>query len=294
MKKKFSSYPFLVFILIIAFSSSCQKYKKEIEKLNLSQDSIQQVVEQRNDAILEYVVSFNEIQNNLDSIKQVQKILDVNLASPSGEVRRSQKDQIIQDIEMINKLLEDNKKLVASLQGKLKNSNLKISELEQMLISYARQIEEKDAEIIILNQRLEQLHINISELNQKVNVLSEESQQKTAVIQKQTDEMNTAWYCFGSKEELIQNNVIEKSGGFIGLGKTFKIKSGFNHDYFRKVDIRNFSEIVLMVKKAQLISTHPENTYHYTGSAKSVENFVIDDSNEFWKASRYLVILVEP
>jgi len=49
-----------------------------------------------------------------------------------------------------------------------------------------------------------------------------------------------------------------------------------------------------MVKKAKLITTHPDGTYHFTGTEKSVENLVIDKPEEFWKASNYLVVLVEP
>ena len=78
------------------------------------------------------------------------------------------------------------------------------------------------------------------------------------------------------------------------MGKTMKLRPDFNHDYFKKVDIRDFSEIMLMVKKAQLVTPHPDSTYHFTGTDKAVENFVIDNPSEFWKASKYLVILVEP
>ena len=281
-------------LLVIVFFASCQKYKREIVSLNTSKDSIQQVVNARNDKILDYVASFNQIQNRLDSIKRIQKVLNVNLSDPNREVQQTEKDKIIEDINLINNLLNENKKQIASLQSKLKKSNLKIAELQKMIVNYQKQVEEKDAEIADLNSQLEKMKIDISQLNQQVTVLTDESQKKSETIQQQKDEMNTAWYCFGSKDELIKNNVIEKAGGFVGLGKTMKMKSDFNHDYFKKVDIRNFSEVMLMVKKAQLISIHPDGSYHFKGTEKSVENLVIDKPDEFWKASKYMVILVEP
>jgi predicted nucleic acid-binding Zn-ribbon protein len=280
-------------LLVIVFFASCQKYKREIVSLNTSKDSIQKVVNERNDKILDYVASFNEIQGNLDSIKRIQKILNVNLSDPNREVQQTEKDKIIEDINQINNLLNENKKMVASLKSKLKKSNLRIAELEKMVLNYQKQIEEKDAEITELNSQLEKMKIDISQLNQQVTVLSDESQKKSETIKQQKDEMSVAWYCFGSKDELIKNNVIEKAGGFVGLGKTMKMKSDFNHDYFKKIDIRDFSEVVLMVKKAQLISVHPDGTFHFTGTEKSVENLVIDNPEEFWKASKYLVVLVE-
>lgn len=281
-------------LLVLVFFASCQKYKREIVSLNTSKDSIQKVVNARNDKILDYVASFNQIQGRLDSIKRIQKVLNVNLSDPNREVQQSEKDKIIEDINLINNLLTENKKQIASLQSKLKKSNLRIAELEKMIVNYQKQVEEKDAEIVDLHSQLEKMKIDISQLNQKVTVLTDESQQKSETIQQQKDEMNTAWYCFGSKDELIKNNVVEKIGGFVGLGKTVKIKSGFNRDYFKKVDIRNFPEVMLMVKKAQLISVHPDGSYHFKGTEKSVENLVIDKPDEFWKASKYMVILVEP
>jgi hypothetical protein len=295
MKKLVQSFlKVLPFVLVILIISSCQKYKKEIEKLNTSKDSIQSVVNQRNDKIIQYVASFNDIQSNLDSIKRIQKVLNVNLSTPGGEVDQNQKDKIIEDINLINNLLNENKKMVASLQQKLKKSNLRIAELEQMIASYQRLIEEKDGEITLLNDKIEKMQLNINELNDKVVVLNDESQKKSETIKKQKDEMNTVWYCFGSKDELLKNNVVEKAGGFIGLGKMYKMKSNFNHDYFKQVDARDFPSISLMVKKAQLITTHPEGSFHFTGNEKTIESLTIDKPEEFWKASKYLVILVEP
>jgi chromosome segregation ATPase len=284
----------LLFILVVIFISSCQKYKREIEKLNVSKDSVQSIANDRSTKILSYVASFNDIQNNLDSIKRVQKILNVNLSNPNAEVDKTQKDKIIEDIALLNNLINENKKMIASLQGKLKKSNMKIAELQEMIENFKKQIEEKDGEIAQLNAKCEKMQININELNDKVNVLADESNKKSETIKQQGDEMNSVWYCFGSKSELLDNNVIEKAGGFIGLGKTYKMKSDFNHEYFKKVDARNLSDITLMVKKAELITTHPDGSYHFTGNQKSVETMVIDKPDEFWKASKYLVILVEP
>jgi len=292
--KKFihTSLKISLMLLVVVYFSSCQKYKREIESLNSSKDSIQQVVVGKDQQILEYVGSLNDIQNNLDSIKRVQKILTVNLNS--GEVSQTDKEQIINDIALLNNMINENKKTIESLQHKLKKSNLRNTELEQMIKNYMVQIEEKDAEIVALNSQLEKMKFDISELNSKVSALADESQKKSETIKQQKDEMNVAYYCFGSKDELIKNNVIEKAGGFVGLGKTYKLKSDFNKKYFNKVDVREFSQVLLAVKKAELITTHPDGTFHFTGNDKSVENLVIDQQNEFWSASKYLVILVDP
>jgi chromosome segregation ATPase len=280
--------------MVMLFLSSCQKHKKEVEQLNAAKDSIQDIVDNRNDMILDYVVSFNEIQQNLDSIKRVQKLVNVNLDESNTEIQKSEKDKIIKDIALINDLLEQNKKLVTQLQRKLKASNVKIAELEQMIESYVVQIEEKDAEITELSAQIGKMKINISELNTKVENLSEESREKTEMLKQQADLINTGWFCFGSKQELIENNIVEYNGGFIGLGRTLKLKPDFNQDYFNKIDIRTFSEIVLMVKKAEVITVHPDSAYRFETNDKIVERFIIEEPTEFWKTSKYLVLLVQP
>jgi chromosome segregation ATPase len=280
-------------VLVVLLFGSCQKHKKEIERLAMSKDSVQQVVGQRDQTILGYVASFNEIQDKLDSIKQLQKVMSVNLSNGQVELQQSEKDKIIEDINTLNNLINENKQLVESLRKKLDKSNKRVAELEKMLENMTKQIEEKDAEILALNGQLEQMKIDIGNLNTKVNDLTTESQKKSETIEKQKDVMNTAYYCFGTKDELLANNVIEKTGGVIGLGKSLKIKDDFNRDYFMKVDSRKFKEVMLMVKKAELISVHPDSSYHFKGDEKSVESLVIDKPTEFWNASKYLVILVE-
>lgn len=293
MKTQFKSIAkYMVIAVAIVSISSCQKYKREIESLNNSKDSIQSVVSQRDASILEYVGSMNEINDKLDSIKQVQKLVKVELTSNS-ELEQSQKDKILNDLALLNNLIEQNKKAIASLQSKLKKSDMRVAELEKMLENLNSQIEEKDVEIAGLSAQLEKMKIDISSLNEKIGELNAESQNKSVTIEQQKNEMNTAYYCFGTKDELIANNIVEKTGGVIGLGKTLRMKKDFNKEYFMKVDIRKFNEVVLGAKKAEFVSTHTEGSYHFVGEEKNIEKLVIDNATDFWSASRYMVIVVD-
>ena len=88
---------------------------------------------------------------------------------------------------------------------------------------------------------------------------------KTNTIDVQTIEMNTAYYAFGSQKELIENDLVEKDGGFLGIGKRLKMKQDFNGDYFTKVDIRDLQRIELNARKAKLVTNHPDESYHFEG-----------------------------
>ena len=285
----------LLFVLSVAILTSCGQHKKDLARMQAKQDSIAQLAVQKDNSILELLGDMNEIQANLDSIKTLEKIVSVQ-TSPGTELKSAAKQRIVEDIAQINNLLQKNKELVKSLQGKLRASNVKIAELEKMIALLDKQMGEKDAEIASLKQELENLHINVSDLNQKIETLTAESEAtikaKTQTIDEQTIAMNTAFYAFGTKKELAEKNVIEKEGGVLGIGKTIKMKKDFNRDYFMKIDIREFNQLPLNTKKAKIVTTHPAGSYHLTGT-KTVESLVIDNPEDFWKASKYLLLVVE-
>lgn len=285
----------LLFILSVVVLTSCGQHKKEIARMQTQQDSIAQLGVQKDASILELLGDMNEIQMNLDSIKTIEKIVSVQTA-PGKELKSAAKQRIAEDIAQINSLLQKNKELVKNLQAKLRASNIKVAEVEKMIELLNKQIGDKDSEIAILKQELDNLHIDVAGLNQKIETITAESEQtiseKNQAIEAQTIAMNTVYYAFGTKKELEEKNVIEKEGGFLGLGKTIKMKKDFNRDYFMKVDLREFNQLPLNTKKAKVVTFHPAETYHLTGD-KTVESLVIDQPAEFWKASKYLLIVVE-
>lgn len=288
-----------VIIVIVAITLfSCHNYKKDAERLQIVRDSIANEAMAKDSAIVGFLADMNEVQATLDSIKTIEKLVMVEKAS-GVEMPASRKKQIIEDITLLKELLDKNKAQVASLQKKLNNANYKIgamektiAEFEVMVANLTKQIEEKDAQIIQLNDDLKKLHLNIDMLNTQIKEVSEESAQKTDVIEKQVLEMNKAFYAVGTVKELVENGVVDKEGGFLGLGKTIKIKKDFNRDYFSQIDIREFQYLPLMVKKAKVISVHPEGSFHITGE-KTADTLFIDNSEEFWKVSKYLLVVSE-
>jgi len=287
----------LAVVLLVIVFASCGQHKKEIARMQAKQDSIAALGVQKDNSILEYIGAMNEIQANLDSIKTIEKIVSVQTSSGT-ELKVEAKNRIMEDIAQINNLLQKNKELVKSLQGKLRNSNLKIAELEKMIENLTKTVGEKDVEIASLKKDLEKLNFDVASLNKKIETITAENdatiKEKNAAIDAQTVAINTGFYAFGTKKELDENNVIEKEGGVLGMGKTLKMKKDFNRDYFMKIDIREFTSLPLNTKKAKLVSFHPEGSYHFAlTDKKTVESLVIDKPEDFWKASKYLLIVVE-
>ena len=184
-------------------------------------------------ALQEFVTSFNEIQDNLTAIKEKENIVAKH--SQSGDVK-SKEESIKEDIQAIYDLLAKNKNRIGSLTKKLKDSKSKIAGLEQMIATLEAQVEAKDGEIATLRAELESKNIELSNIQMNLENVEAESSSKT-------EKLNSAYYAFGTSKELKEKGVITKEGGFIGLGKSTKLKADFNKDYFTKIDISNTSSI---------------------------------------------------
>lgn len=237
---------------------------------------------EKEQAIQEFVTAFNEIQDNLNQIKEKEKI--VTGSAKSGDVK-SKEDQIKEDIQAIYDLMGKNKNRINSLSKKLKDSRVKVEGLEKLIENLQAQLNEKDGEIADLKSQVEALNIELSNLNTNYQEMEQESSVKT-------EKLNTAYYAFGTSKELKEKGIITKEGGFIGLGKSSKLKEDFNRDYFTKVDITEVTSITIGAKKAKFLTTHPSGSYKLVGE-KTVEKIEITNPEEFWSASKYLVIVIE-
>lgn len=285
-------------LLVLTALIGCQQQKKEIIRLQAVKDSLNIAAMEKDSAIVGFLSDFNEIQANLDSIKKMEKL--VTVATERGvELRGSRKQQVMEDISLINDLLQKNKALNESLQKKLNSATFKIGKLEGMITEFEvmvsslnQQIQEKDAEIVRLNQDLTRLNLDVANLTQKVEDITQENVVKTQTIESQTLELNKAYYAFGTVKELKDNGVLERTGGVIGVGSTMRMKKDFNRDYFSEIDIRNFSYLPLNVKKAKIITVHPVGSYHVSGE-KTADTLFIDNSQDFWKASKYLLVVID-
>lgn len=286
--KKIKQIAFFVIIIASNFLlSNCSKGSDDSE--SSIKDSIENVtgslngkLTEKDAAIQELISSFNEIQENLNIIKEKEKI--ISKVTSDGDVK-SKEDQIKEDVQSIYDLMIKNKNRISSLSKKLKNSNLKIDGLDKMIDNMQLTINLKDSEIEELKTKIEGLNVELSTLTNNYKAVETESNQKTEMI-------NTAFYAIGTSKELKEKNVITKEGGIIGLGKTTKLSADFNKEYFTKINIEKISSINLGAKKIKILTTHPSNSYKLVGE-KPVEKLEITNTKEFWSASKYLVIVVE-
>ena len=194
-------------------------------------------------------------------------------------------------MQFIQQTLGQNKELINKLRLRLRQSSIASEQLKKTLDNLTKQLTEKESELAALRSELEEKDIHIAELDEMVASLSEdvaslrdESDQKTETINSQDRELNTAWYVFGTKNELKEQNIL-KSGEVL--------QSNFNKNYFTKIDIRVDKEIKLMSRDAKLLTNHPTGSYTLDRDANKQYVLRITNPQQFWGTSRYLVIQVK-
>lgn len=284
--------PSLIFAALITFVfPSCQpEGSKESENIEMEQikaenERLKEERARKDSSINSLLGDFNRIQENLVLIKEKEGILTINASNP--ELEESNQEQIINDLQTINQLMAENREAVQSLNSKLRKSNIQSTELQKMLQGLQQQIEVRNAKISELQARLEQLDEAYRNLYTEYNARIEE-------LDERENQLYSAWYAIGSSKELQEAGVITREGGFIGLGKADKLRSDFNTDYFTQININELREIPLVAKKVNIVTTHPASSYKLEEDEKGVySKIVITDPELFWRASKYLVIILD-
>jgi len=275
-------------LILIAFScnnSELERLKEENQKLLAEKNS-------KDSTINEFFGTLDQIEENFSIIKSKEGVISKG-TSQNNEISQDMRQKINDDIQVINELMEKNKREIASLKSRLKSSNLKIKKLEEMLARYEKQLQDKDVEIEQLKQKLISLNFTVEALSASIDTLKQYNKAKDEQIAEKTQELNTAYYAIGTEKELKENKVISKSGGFIGIGGNQKIKQDFNIDYFKKIDITKTTTITVGGKNAKLLTNHPSGSYEWVINGKRTEKIEITNPKEFWKYSKYMVIVVE-
>ena len=289
---------FALVIPVMLLTGGCNQKNEEIARLKVSNDSLRSLGVTKDSTVIDFVNAFNDIQSNLDSIKMKEKIIN-KAVDGNSEIKTRSKDQINSDINMIYKLQQDNRAMVASLRSKLNKSGVHSVQLEAMINNLTKQIEEKDVQIAQLkvdlakvNVQVTDLTTKVTDLNANVDNLNTQNTQKQQVIDERTAELNTAYYVVGSNSYLKDKKIITKEGGFIGLGKSKELATEINKSNFTKVDITTLKGISIMKNKATILTSHPKSSYRLTGKNKS-DSLVITNPKEFWSLSKVLVVNVK-
>lgn len=267
---------------------ACNNEKTGANLPQVSQaDSLQKIIEQKDNEINDMMGILNDIDEGFRQINEAENRVSV---AKDGE-GADRKQRIRENIQFIQQRLAQNRELIEKLRRQLSTSSVKGDEMKRTIDNLVKQLEDKDHQLKDLRAQLEAKDIHIEELDMTINSLNKdvtnlkgESEQKSQTISTQDKQLNTAWYVFGTKKELKEQQILVD-------GKV--LQGNFNKSYFTKIDIRNFKELKLYSKSAKLLTMHPSSSYTLTRDSKKEYVLKITNPQIFWSTSKYLVIQVK-
>ena len=280
-------------ILIIAIAAlaltGCQEKKNTaaVSQTDGRIDSLQRIIDQKDNELNDVISTFNEIQEGFRLIELAEKNVSI---IKDGEAT-NKPEQIRESIRSIQQRMQHNRELIARLQQQVREGSSRSEELRRTINNFVKELEAKNNELQQLRTELQEKDIRIAELDNTVSTLNsdvtqlrEETAKKTETINNQDVQLNSAWYVFGTKKELQEQNIYQK-------GKV--LQSNFNKNYFTKIDIRVDKEIKLYSKSARMLTSHPAGSYTLQPDAQQQYVLRITNPQQFWSTSKYLVVLVK-
>lgn len=276
---------------IIVYSLYSREKKENAAMMADQKTAFTEMLNDRDSAINEWVTTFDQIERDLRTIREKEKLIAVN--SNDVEFSKDRKSQILQDIAYINSLLEQNKKKIASLNEQLRKSGTTIKSLQAKIADLEVTLKQSETEISGLKTALAEKDFKIEQLNSKMSEMEVTIAQKEDRISYQTNELNKAFVASGTYKDLKAKGLVAKEGGFLGLGRRESLVENFPAGTFAQIDITQTKTIQVNSKKVKLITEHPVGSYELVREGKDLISYIdIKNPDEFWKISKYAVVEV--
>lgn len=280
-------YLFIVLGIAISFSS-CKDSSNE-QNIVMQRDSLSALLKISENTVNEFISDFIEIERNLDSVSAKQHIL-ISKTSKGSDLKPNQKEIINADIAAINKLMEQNNKKLKALNAKVKGATTKNLKLEETVVLLNNQLNTKYYQLADLNEKLRQSNAQIEFMEMVVDIMAFDNIKQYYEIDSLQNEQNTAYYVIADKHDLVEWGLIDREGGFLGMGKSSKLSDNIDLGKFTKINIFTTTNIPINTKNIKIITSHPSNTYTYNKVEKEITSILINDPEKFWSNSKYLVI----
>jgi hypothetical protein len=267
-------------LLALPFLFACNGGKKTTETVsNTIEQNTNDQLKEKQELIKNYIQAFSEIQDNLNQIKQKEKAIAMN--SRSIEFQKSNKNQILQDIQFISNLLDKNKATLTSMNLKFKEVTSKNNEMEKLNSHLIEQVADKEREITFLRNKLNPLNPE----PESVTVSATKPEENTTLL-------NRVYFAIGTHNALKNEGLINEKGGVAGIGKKTEINPNMAKGMFNILDMEETKEISIAANEVKLITVHPADSYKLENADLKIKKLIILDPKEFWSISKYLIIQV--
>ncbi len=265
-------------VIIDSLQSELNSKDKELNSLEFDKLNNDSIVNQ-------YALYIQRIKNNINEINNQESI--INNAKSKEELYKTDTTNIINAIKIMSEKLIENESMISELNNAVKLEKNKNSQFASKVTDLSAEIAKSNREIYFLREELNSLNSSFEAIFNKYN----EQNKKISFL---NNKLNEIAYVIGTKSELLDNGVLTKSGGLIGLGKSRKLNSDFNTNYFTFSSKQDLKSIVLGYKSVKLMTPHPSESYKISKNINElIDSLLIVNVENFWKNSKFLVLEVK-
>ena len=265
-------------IIIDSLQSELNSKDKELNSLEFDKLNNDSIVNQ-------YALYIQRIKNNINEINNQESI--INNAKSKEEFYKADTTNIINAIKIMSEKLIENESMISELNNAVKLEKNKNSQFATRVTELSTEVAKSNREIYFLKEELYSLNSSFEAIFNKYN----EQNKKISFL---NNKLNEIAYVIGTKSELLDNGVLSKSGGLIGLGKSRKLNSDFNTNYFTFSTKQDLKSIVLGYKSVKLMTPHPSESYKISKNTNElIDSLLIFNVENFWKNSKFLVLEVK-
>lgn len=294
----------LIFIVMGLFVLAACKQKDDSEKLKADSIRLVEMEAQYEDASNfndSLLLLMGDIYAGLDSINVQEGIL----MKPGIGDNADRRAEIKNNLAAIRQRLEHNKRLVAELEKKIKDGEVKNKDQSAVLLKTIEQMKERlaeqDKKIDLLTKQLAEAQETITNLTGQVEETQQQLAQETqakeqeqaakeaaqAQVVETQNAANEVYYVIGTNKQLKDWKVLEKR--FLGATKVMQ-GDNINYSCFKKVDKRTFLTIPTGAKKVEIKSLNDKASYVIEGGKDENKTIKITNPELFWQKTPYLVI----
>ncbi len=287
---------------VIAIAGAVAFYIQLNNKKELLAASQQAMMDQQNHVLAVY----DQIETNLASIREHEGMIAEGFANPENGSNLLPEERIQNEIDYIKNLIDENNKLIASLNDQIDSKNSRIAgyertvkDLQTRVTQYQEQLNQLVAEKEALQQDLDNTILDRNNLAEKVDVLGNEVAMKNSILDEKNRQMietentlHTAYYRVGTAKTLKELEIIQKEGGFLGINRVKSLTENPDAELFTKIDTRQVTRIPIDAKRWEIVTDQDPSSYEMEFENNNAEWLVITNPEKFWSKSKYLVIVV--
>jgi flagellar biosynthesis chaperone FliJ len=287
---------------LIAVAGVVAFYKLNDQKEKLQAASEQLLQDQQNHAMAVY----EQIEANLASIREHESTISSNFTGTELSSEMLPEERIQNEINFIKNLIDENNKLIASLNEKIDLKDKRIAgydrtvkDLQARISGYQVQLDQLVAEKAVIQAELDKNIADKNALASQVDLMGNEIVQKSSIIEDQQKQMvdkenvlHTAYYKVGTYKTLRDQNVLQKEGGVLGINSVMTVVGSPDPGLFQAIDTREITRIPVLAKRCEIASGQDPSSYKLEMDGDQVEWLTITNADKFWSKSKYLVIVV--